>query len=302
MVFVNGQFANHLWKLKMDLNKGKVAGEMAPLPHYGGSQLMPSSSADGRLLAYAQVEPGGVSVRLRDLATSKETALVNSLARPKVSPDVSQIAYSAFPNSMYVMPSAGGEATRLVTPGEQVTQRQIREWTADGTRIVYWYGNPARFALLDPETRGSTDLIAHPKMDIYTAEMSPDQRWVAFATQVGAQWNLWIAACPNGKAVGEKDWILVNTGSDQRPWWSPDGNLLYTVSSRDGVRCIWAQRLNPTTKRPQGQPFAVHHLHGARVKVASDLLAGFGPAILPDGLIFSLNDLSANVWIGEPQK
>ena len=44
--------------------------------------------------------------------------------------------------------------------------------------------------------------------------MSPDQRWVAFTTQVGAQWNLWIAACRDGKAVGELEvrgpWI---TGS-----------------------------------------------------------------------------------------
>ena len=32
------------------------------------------------------------------------------------------------------------------------------------------------------------------------------------------------------------------------PAWSPDANLLYFWSSRDGSPCLWAQRLDPLTK------------------------------------------------------
>jgi Tol biopolymer transport system component/tRNA A-37 threonylcarbamoyl transferase component Bud32 len=298
MVFVNTQSSSHLWKLKVDLNKGKALGEMEPLPHSGGVQTRPSSSADGRLLAYSQQEPSGDSVRLRDLATAKESTLVSSRGRPKVSPDGSKVAYGVFPDSIYLLPSSGGESELLVPPqGKFSTQPYA--WTSDGKKMVYWLGKPIRFALLDPGTRQSTDLLAHPKYDIHGAELSPDQRWVAFTTPTGRRKPLWITAYRNGKAGEEKEWIPVSEDRDDRPWWSPDGNLLYTVSLRDGASCIWAQRLDPLTKRPIGEAFAVHHIHGARVKVSSAGLAYFGPAILPDGLIFSLDDESGNVWIAE---
>ena len=52
--------------------------------------------------------------------------------------------------------------------------------------------------------------------------------------------------------------------SSNHPRWSPDGNLLYYQSCRDGFNCIWAQQLNPDTKEPVGEPFGVYHSHSAR--------------------------------------
>jgi hypothetical protein len=49
-----------------------------------------------------------------------------------------------------------------------------------------------------------------------------------------------------------------DTGLTIDPALSPDGTLVYGSSFRDGSRCIWAQRLNPTTKRPEGAPFDVY--------------------------------------------
>ena len=49
-----------------------------------------------------------------------------------------------------------------------------------------------------------------------------------------------------------------------KPRWSPDGNLLYYISEADGFRCIRARRLDPATKRPIGQPLDVYHSHSAR--------------------------------------
>jgi hypothetical protein len=43
-----------------------------------------------------------------------------------------------------------------------------------------------------------------------------------------------------------------NAASDTWPAWSPDSNLLYYLSKRDGFLCLWAQRLDPATKRPAG--------------------------------------------------
>jgi eukaryotic-like serine/threonine-protein kinase len=302
LVFNNAQLSRHLWRLRLDSRTGKALGEMEPLPHSGGSQYQPSSSADGRLLAYTQSEPSGTYIRLRDLRAGKEITLVSVSGRPKVSPDGSHVAYSVFPAGVYLMSSSGGESTLLIPPQGKFST-QIYAWTPDGKRIVYWWGEPIRYGLLDPQTRQSTELIAHSKYNIHGAELSPDEHWVAFNTPRSAREKpLWIAAYRNGKAADEKEWILVSRDGDVRPWWSPDGNLLYMVSQRDGAQCIWAQRLDPATKRPVGEAFAVYHIHGARVKVTSSGLAFFGPAILPDSIIFGLDEETGNVWIGDQKE
>ena len=51
-----------------------------------------------------------------------------------------------------------------------------------------------------------------------------------------------------------------------------------------------------------GEAFAVYHVHGARLKVTSAGLAAFGPAILPEAIIFSLDEETGNVWFGEQKE
>lgn len=84
-----------------------------------------------------------------------------------------------------------------------------------------------------------------------------------------------------------------------RPWWSPDGALLYFMSLLDGFPCIYAQRLHPGNKHLMGDPMPVYHFHSARVHPNYRGLAYFGPAILPDGIIFSLDHEMGNVWYAE---
>jgi hypothetical protein len=55
--------------------------------------------------------------------------------------------------------------------------------------------------------------------------------------------------------------------SDDKPRFSPDGNLLYFTSNRDGFFCLWAQRLGSTTKRPRGLPFTIKHFHRTRLSM-----------------------------------
>ena len=58
-------------------------------------------------------------------------------------------------------------------------------------------------------------------------------------------------------SVTQQDLIAVTDGSgyDIVPEFSPNGNVLYFFSQRDGARCLWAQRLDPGSKRPAGAPF-----------------------------------------------
>ena len=74
----------------------------------------------------------------------------------------------------------------------------------------------------------------------------------------------------------ESEWIPITdfTRENDKPRWSPDGNLLYFTSDRDGWRWIWTRRLDPATKRPAGEPIGVFHAHSARRSMG---MVGIGP-------------------------
>ena len=294
MVFDDRQSFSHLWKLKLDWNQAKALGEPEVVSYSGGSQVAPSSSRDGAWLAYSQQEPSGGSVRVRNLGGGREITLVSVRARPKISPDGSQVAYTVAQKSFYLIPAAGGEAELMMhTTG---SAGSMYAWTPDGTKIVYWTGQPISWFLLDPKTRQSTPLISHPRYSIHNVELSPDQRWLAFRTPMGRRNPVWIAALRDGKAAEERDWIPISDDGDITSW-SPDGNLLYMLSHADGNECLWAQRLDPSTKRTMGQAFPVHHIHTARINIVNH--QAFGPAILPGGIIYGAREQTGNVWLVE---
>jgi len=102
-------------------------------------------------------------------------------------------------------------------------------------------------------------------------------------------------------AAAADEWISITEGDswEDKPRWSPDGNLLYFTSERDGFRCIWARRLDPSTKRPRGAPFAVFHSHTARLNLMN---VGLGPlelAVARDKLVFNMAERTGNIWMAK---
>jgi hypothetical protein len=104
-----------------------------------------------------------------------------------------------------------------------------------------------------------------------------------------------VAPHHSGSTPDEKEWIEVTDGSgfDSRPLWAPSGNLLYFISQRDGFHCIWAQRLDPTSKRPLGTPIAVQHFHSARRPMRDAL----GVFVGRSQIVMSLQDTRGNIWM-----
>jgi hypothetical protein len=99
----------------------------------------------------------------------------------------------------------------------------------------------------------------------------------------------------------EKDWIpLVSDETDVRPGgWSPDGTLLYFVSSRDGTRCLYVLRIDRNTGKPLGDPIAVHHFHGTRnVWAGQSGVLSTGPANAVRGgfFLYDIGQYSSNIW------
>jgi eukaryotic-like serine/threonine-protein kinase len=94
------------------------------------------------------------------------------------------------------------------------------------------------------------------------------------------------------------EWIPITAGelSDDKPRWSPDGNLMYFTSNRDGFMCIWAQRLQHDTKRPVGAPFDVYHFHTSRRSLANVGLGPLETSVARSALVFNLGEVTGNIW------
>ena len=132
---------------------------------------------------------------------------------------------------------------------------------------------------------------------------SPDDRWIAFHTisSPGTR-QIFIAPFRGAVPVPKNDWIPITDAQaiDRYSRWSPDGALLYFLSERDGFVCLWAQRLDPATKRPAGAAFAVRHFHTARRSLATiGNPSLMGMSVGTGRLIFSMTEQTGNIWMTE---
>src|SRR5205085_5063617 len=129
----------------------------------------------------------------------------------------------------------------------------------DGLKVLFEpLSPPEDVRMIDVPGAGVGSLVHADRPDhiLFAGAFSPDGGWVAFTAALDNSPNkkLFISPIRAGHALRERDWIPVTDGSqvDANAAWSPDGNLLYFLSERDGFFCIWAQRLAPATKEPAG--------------------------------------------------
>jgi len=111
--------------------------------------------------------------------------------------------------------------------------------------------------------------------------------------------RLWIAPQKYPPPVPQREWILVSEGPGLRAQacWAPEGDLVYLVSEQDAFRCIWAQRLESSTKRPRGESFPVRHFHGALGMMPIAEYTEIGLNASADRLFFSLVESIGNIWL-----
>ena len=173
-------------------------------------------------------------------------------------------------------------------------------WSPDGNKILC--NTRGQAFEIDVATGKSALLLSDPGFDIWETRYSPDGAWLAFdacpkAARSGQ--HIYVAELRDGRVAPQAEWIRI-TDSDawnDKPRWSPDGGLIYHVSERDGFRCIYAQRLDPATRRPiAGGPMEVQHFDSARLSPLYINLADLKMGIAVDRLVINLAELRSNVW------
>jgi len=168
------------------------------------------------------------------------------------------------------------------TPGgvpEKLCEGCIRatDWSRDEKTLLVFVGSPFQVNVLDVASHQQKIMLQHPRYSLVDARFSPDNRWVSFTARIEPNRG-WIMIAPvsGPKPVPESAWIkIAEEGADDRANWSPDGKTLYFTSPRDGRHCLWGQRIDAESHRPEGEAFAVEHLHGrAAIEVGAWSAAG----------------------------
>jgi Tol biopolymer transport system component/predicted Ser/Thr protein kinase len=301
VVFSSKTVNRNVWSVAVDADGGKIRGELRRLTQEAKSNRDPAVSPDGRKVAFvAGWDTPRAQLRIRDVATGKESPLsgipsTRDLGYPSFSADSSKVVFRAIENarpSLYVVLAAGGMAERICE-----NCGNAPAWSPDGTKIVYDRIDRRRYVgLLETATGRTTQIVKHPEYDFIQPQFCPGDSWISFACMYQPDRTRVMVAPFRGAAIiPESDWIAVTDGSgfDSRPRWSPNGNLLYFISDRDGFRCIWAQRLD-ANKRRVGPAFAVRHFDDPR-RLLSDI-PELGLSVARDKLVFNMIEQTGNLW------
>jgi Tol biopolymer transport system component len=214
-----------------------------------------------------------------------------------ISPDGKMIAYS-------VMQTQGAPTAGYLMPVERLIPQKIHNecdlvwsWLPDGRSFICGTWDLAHGHLMDVASRSFNELMRAPdNSPVFKPSFSSDGRWLLFGTLGG----VYIAPF-HGRPIAKSEWhqLFVTYYFDEANdiQWSPDANLIYFTSVRDGSRCVWAQRLDPSTKKLLGDAWPVCHFHSARRSIVNVGAARMNIAVRNTDLILPLGELTGNVWM-----
>jgi len=299
MVFVSRTVQSDIWSLPIDADRGTVEGSLKRVTQDAADDYDPTLSDDGATLVFRSRRAGRFAVILRRLGSTAETVLTRMPEEhyPAVSRDGTRVAYSVPQGDkmpIFVVGTSGG------TP-EQVCDDcgEVKEWSPQGDQILYATAqDPSGVGLLKLGSSPNRAWLRHPGYGIYGPRLSSDGRWIAFngRTDRLAPARVFVTKVEGSVVAGERDWMVVSDDGDA-PTWSPQATLLYFWSDRDGSPCLWAQRLDPATKRPTGDPSSIQHFHSRGLSWKNLYLGAPGIAVARDRIVFNLGEHSGNVWM-----
>jgi Tol biopolymer transport system component len=286
-----------LWRVPLEEDGGAASGAPDRLTDNAAKDSVPTVSRNGKIVAFISTRTDRGEVWVRDLETGRERQLTRGGAESaSVSPDGSRVAFSTGTGT------AATETLAVADVGSGLTTVLCDDcgkpwgWTPEGGGLLFSRGSPARVAVHDFSSGRQSEILGHPRWNLFQARVSPDGRWVAFhTTNAPSVRQIYIAPLSLEKRIPTEDWIEVVSDSGVMPIWSRDGTSLYYFSFRDGAFCAWMQTLDPRTGRPAGAPRVVRHFHEPRLR------AGFGASptsdVQDDFLYVTLTETRANLWL-----
>ena len=219
-----------VWRDRAGRRLGEL-GEPGILSGSGGLAL----SRDGRWAAVSRIEEGTseADIWIYDLARGTETRLARPAHddySPAFAPDGSYLVFtsrgSVASESVLVRRdlATGAETDLLAVADRTLMPMSI---STDGTSLVYNLGEEGKVGEFDVLVRplaagGRERLFAGSDADDFAGQLSPDDRWVAWASDESGQYEVYVAPF-----TGPGARVQVSRAGGVQPRWNPAGGELF---------------------------------------------------------------------------
>jgi Tol biopolymer transport system component len=293
LVFASIAVNLDVYGLPVDVNRGKPTGPLERFTSDLADDSAGSLSADGGVLAFFSLRSGRQEIWVKNLASGTERMLTTGRG-PKISPDGTLVAYLR-----------EDEKTSMIIPTEGGVSRQFGSrafgaaaWSSDNSLLLLWDELKPKntIEILDVASGRISEYLTHPRSSLVARGFSPDGRWISFSKISPEGQVLMVAPFRISAPPPEAEWFSISDSlsNDFHPRWSPNGQILYFISERDGFACLWARRMDPATQKPRGESFPVLHLHGAlrRMRAGERYLS-----VAKDKLAFSMEERAGSIWM-----
>jgi Tol biopolymer transport system component len=203
----------------------RVMGQLPPTVY------APRVSSDGKRVAFETRDPSGPDgprlwiAELSNIAGRRPLALVAGPMNwaPMWTPDGERLVFIVSGergDAVYWRQADGtGNAEHLIdtraAEGWNAGATQLRFLTLKGNRD---YG----ISLFDMKSRSVTRLVDWPDSAQHSSSMSPDGKWMAYASNETGRYEVWIEPFPLSGAR-----LQVTRDGGSHPLWAPDGRSLY---------------------------------------------------------------------------
>lgn len=290
IAFSGEQSTSVILGLPLDAAAGRVTGTLQRLVSRAGPVSRASMSLDGRFMTWAEADRAENQIMLSDLSTNTTRQLVlaeRARVNPVIASDGSSVAYtlttrdagySGGPGASFIIAAAHG------TPRKICDSCEVKGWLR-GERVLIERFDPERILVL--ALSGGVETTLENTLDV---RVDPTEHTSAFFD------GRLVVAPFTGRPSDPDSRTVIAEGersSTRATGWSPDGRLLYVLSDRDGFRCLYAVRIDPSTSKPVGTLFNVHHFHDARYRFNSTT---FASAVVQGWFVSNQEELAGNIW------
>ncbi|MCX6561204.1 MAG: protein kinase [Candidatus Aminicenantes bacterium] len=296
------------WSVSARSDQGVVSTDLRKVTHDLMQKYSPAVSRDGKqiaFIAFGGVKGAKLEVRRMDFASGRETVFpcltlgMSFNHYPRFSPGGSLLAYRD---------SFAGKLHTFVVPAGAAAGRDVG---AVG-KLLDFFSYPD-FALVQADAKhlvkrrlssGEQSVVLALQDGFFgDGSLSPDDRWAVYRAGL-PDGRVSIAITPVGPAPASPSGIIPVAVSDRyvsNPRWSPNGGYVYFLSERDGRCRLYAQKLDPRSKKPQGEAQAVFTSPGERINLNYPMGNGFID-VAADKIIFTVDEASGNIVLLTPKK
>ena len=298
-------------KTRKIFRKDLGSGLDSQLTRGDSDELQPTWSPDGKRVAFVRarrpgmkLQPGDVfgkfedaDVWVLDLASGKESRLVENAFDPTYSPDGKLIAVDASwagPRRIWVLDREGHNPQQVTTDTSEEVAHVAPAWSQDGKKIVFQNLARTKFDIrvVSLESK-QMNWITNDFFSNIRPAWSPSGKFIYFSSYRSGGINIWRAPVKgDGTVRGPLQQVTTGAGQDIEVTISPDGRRLAFATLRQNAD-IWKLPILPKSGMTRGSPEAV-------IGTTREDSRG---AWSPDGKTVAFNSDRAgdmNIWLFSP--